>query len=186
MFDDQNSSQTDRKALFTKYVIPGLGILALLSVVFAGSLYFAQRYTNILGTNDSSDTSSAELSPEEIEKLVNRVSDLILLPAGETPDVATVNDLSQVRSQDFFRNAEVGDKVLIYASAKKAYLYRPDTHKLIEVGIVSRGNPDGSAEGSQNSQPEIITPTPIPTTGPIEILPSETPAPSPTASPAEL
>lgn len=190
MFDNQQPQQErkDKKKIFTKYVIPGLGLIAILSIVFAGSLYVAQGFPSLFGS-DTETQSGTTTDPREIEKLVNKVSDLILLPPGESPEVATVNDLSQVRSQDFFRNAQVGDKVLIYAAARKAYLYRPDSHKLIEVGIVSQGNPNEAVSGAQDETPQIITPTPLPTTGPIEILPDQaettpivTPAISPTGS----
>ena len=65
--------------------------------------------------------------------VVKQVSRHILLPSGEQPTVATVSDASKVRDQTFFANSASGDKVLIYAQAKKAYLYRPSIDRIIEV-----------------------------------------------------
>lgn len=67
------------------------------------------------------------------DQVVRQVSTHILLPSGEQPTVATVTDASKVRNQAFFSNAASGDKVLVYAQAKKAYLYRPSIDRIIEV-----------------------------------------------------
>lgn len=188
MFDDNTSTDDGgKKELFTKYIIPGLGIIAVLSIVFAGSLYLATNYTDLLGDRTETEQTS-QLSAEDVQKLVNKVNELILLPEGETPNVATVNDLTQVQSQDFFKNAQVGDKVLIYASAKKAYLYRPDTHKLIEVGIVDQGSANQAVGGAQDSAPQVITPTPLPTIPPVldtESTPTPEASPSPSTEAAD-
>ncbi len=73
-------------------------------------------------------------------KLLEQVGKLINLPQDETPTIATVTDPSLLRNQDFFINAEKGDKVLIYTQANKAIIYRPSTNKLIDVGPITVGN----------------------------------------------
>jgi hypothetical protein len=70
---------------------------------------------------------------QEIDKIVKQVSKLIDLPQDEQPTVATVSDKEKLKDQNFFAKAENGDKVLIYPQARKAYLFRPTTKKLIEV-----------------------------------------------------
>lgn len=50
-------------------------------------------------------------------------------------------DPEKLRDQPFFANAQRGDKVLIYANAKKAILYNPPSNKIIEVAPVNIGNP---------------------------------------------
>lgn len=77
----------------------------------------------------------------ETQQLVERVSQLISLPEGEEPTVATVNDPERLKSQPFFLRAKRGDKVLIYTNAKKAFLYDPVDHKIIEVAPVTIGSP---------------------------------------------
>lgn len=66
------------------------------------------------------------------QQLIAEVSQLIELP-NETPTIATVSNVDSLLEQPFFAAAQAGDRVLIYAQAKKAILYRPSTHKLIEV-----------------------------------------------------
>lgn len=76
---------------------------------------------------------------KEAQELVERVSELILLPEGEDPVIATVADPSQLASTPFFANAKIGDKVLIYNIAGKAVLYDPVAHRIIEVAPLSIG-----------------------------------------------
>lgn len=73
----------------------------------------------------------------ESQDLVKKVSRFISLPEGELPTIATVSDYKKLKNQTFFEKSQNGDKVLIYTKAKKAYLYRPSTDKLIDVTIVN-------------------------------------------------
>ena len=70
---------------------------------------------------------------QEAAQLIDAVGRLIVLPVGEQPTVATVSDPERLRDQVFFANAKTGDKVLIYALAKKAILYDPEEDKIVEV-----------------------------------------------------
>jgi hypothetical protein len=58
------------------------------------------------------------------------------IPKNEFPSVATVKDIGELSDQAFFDGAVKGDKVMIYAAAKRAYLYRPSTKQLIRQGPV--------------------------------------------------
>lgn len=118
---------------------------------------------------------SDEISDEQVRDLVFEVGKIIQLPEGETPAIATVSDLEQLKEQDYFRNAQVGDKVLIYESIKRAYLYRPGVNKIIEVGKVTLESSEGGLEEEEKF--EIITPTPL------ETEPSPISTPSATLSP---
>lgn len=76
---------------------------------------------------------TTEASQKEIQNLVAEVSKIFVLPDGIDPTVATVSNKDQLQDQDFFKNAENGDKILIYASTKMAILYRPSAKKIIKV-----------------------------------------------------
>jgi hypothetical protein len=80
--------------------------------------------------------------------VVQRVSRHVLLPSGEQPTVATVTDASKVRNQAFFASSASGDKVLIYAQAKKAYLYRPSIDRVIEVAPLAPNTATPSADSN--------------------------------------
>ncbi len=77
-----------------------------------------------------------KITEDETKALLEKVGQLIELP-NEQPTIATVTDPSSLKDQAFFANAQVDDRVLIYSVAKKAYLYRPSTNKVIEVAPVN-------------------------------------------------
>ncbi len=80
-----------------------------------------------------------EAAREEVRALMAKVGQLLELPQGEEPTVATVSDKEKLKDQSFFAKAENGDKVLIYTNAKKAVLYRPSTNKVIDMAPVNIG-----------------------------------------------
>lgn len=74
---------------------------------------------------------------KEIVALKKTVGDFFMLPEGEEPTLATVTDKEKLVDQPFFSRAENGDKVLIYSNAGRAVLYRPSTHKIVDVTSVN-------------------------------------------------
>jgi hypothetical protein len=77
---------------------------------------------------------------EETRVIINKVGGLMNLPKDEEPILATVVGKEKLQDRNFFKNAENGDKILIYVKAKKAILFRPSTEKIIEVSpLVSSG-----------------------------------------------
>ncbi|HSX30131.1 MAG TPA: hypothetical protein VLE73_06240 [Candidatus Saccharimonadales bacterium] len=76
------------------------------------------------------------------ETIVGQVAKLIDLPKGETPTIATVQDKAKLKDQAFFANAQNGDKLLIYAQAKKAIIYRATDHRVINVGPIAISAPN--------------------------------------------
>lgn len=94
--------------------------------------------------------------------LVAKVGQLVQLPSGEQPTIATVSDVTQLQGQPLFKQAENGDKVLIYAQAKKAILYRPSTGKVIDIGPVAVSQPGEQAGRPSPSTAQIVASTPSP------------------------
>jgi len=80
-------------------------------------------------------------------KIIAEVGKLIKLPEGETPTVATVTDREKLSGQPFFQNAKNGDVVIIYSNAKKAILYDPQAHKIIDVAPLSVTTPTPTPAG---------------------------------------
>ena len=124
---------------FAPYI--AAGVIAVL--VLAGGGYFL--YQNI---QKQSSVNPQQSTQEEIKKLVSEVGNLIALPEGEDPTVATVTDAGKLADQPFFQRAKNGDKVLIYTQAKKAYLYDPSAKKIIDVAPINIGSPSASVETS--------------------------------------
>ncbi len=128
--DPQILPKVKKRRKFSKKTI--VVILILIAAV-AVTVYF-YRENNRLKTDPSAIT---ELQNKEVEDLTAKIGKLIELPSGETPVVATVDDKEKLKEQPFFKNAENGDKILIYTTAKKAVVYRPATDKIINVGPIA-------------------------------------------------
>jgi hypothetical protein len=113
-----------------------LAALAVLVLVFGATTVYFYRQASKLKLDPQ------KAAQESTQELITKVSKLIVLPTGETPTVATVTDPEKLKKeQPFFNNASVGDKVLIYTGARKAYMYNPVTNKIIEVAPVNIGTP---------------------------------------------
>lgn len=91
-----------------------------------------------------------EILEQEEDKLIAEVESIIELPQDEEPTVATVTDPAQLEGQNFFKNAQVGDRILVYNGARKAVLYRPSERRVVEVGNVNIA--DGGDNPSNEEQ----------------------------------
>lgn len=91
-----------------------------------------------------------DVKEEEIKQAVKALEKNVLLPMGETPTLSTITNKEElVENQDFFDDAENGDQVLVYHEAKKAFLYRPSTGKLINLAPINITGGDGGSSGGQ-------------------------------------
>jgi hypothetical protein len=107
--------------------VSGLMILLLFFSVFSTAKYVqAENRLNQVGANTiMSGKSSAD-------KVIYEAGSIAKLPDGETPTVALIKNISQLKGQPFFVGAENGDYLMVYTRAKKAILYRPSINKIIE------------------------------------------------------
>lgn len=97
--------------------------------------------------------------------IVERVGRLVILPTNETPTVAVVSDTRKLPKVPLFADAENGDRVLIYPTAKRAFLYRPSLDRLVamsDVSIQTQSGTDTQAKGQ-------LLPTPSPTPAQINV-----------------
>lgn len=124
------SNKSSLEALLRQRVKILVGVLVIIVLV---AVYFYRQYT-VLKTNPQA---AAE---NEVQKLVQQVGRLIVLPSDETPTVATVSDPEKLKNQPFFANAKAGYKVLIYTNAKKAILYDFVNNKIVEVAPLNIGS----------------------------------------------
>ncbi len=115
------------KRMIVKYAMP---IITVIAVLLAGFFYYQ---IHLLKQNPQA------MAQKETAALVLKVGKLAVLPEGETPTVATVSDPAALKDQAFFAKAEKGDKVLIYAQAKKAILYSVTMNKIIDVAPLNIG-----------------------------------------------
>ena len=120
-----------------KKLIPHLLIaVVLVAVGFAGYFWYE---ASALKKNPQ------RAAQDETRKLLASVADLIVLPEGEAPTIATVSDPEKLKDQPFFAKAKRGDKVLIYTNSRKAILYDQENNRIVEVAPINIGNPSKPA-----------------------------------------
>lgn len=117
---------------------------ALFSIGFGGYAYFQWQETQELLKDP------AKREQEEFKATVQLISSLIKLPQDETPTLATVSEADRLKNMTFFKDAQNGDKVLMYIKNKKAYLYRPSDKILVEVATINISDQAASNPTTQN------------------------------------
>jgi len=128
-------------------------ILSLVSLVIIAALsttgffyYQSQQELRMLQKDPKNAVS------QEVQETINKVGTLIILPTSEEPQVATITDPEKLKDQPFFAIAQKDDKVLIYANAKKAILYRPSENKIVDIAPVNLGNQEPGKVAGESSR----------------------------------
>lgn len=116
--------QINKKALIISSIL-----VLLLIIAAAPSYYFYNEYKKAQMQLQN----PSETAQKELDILLEEIGKLMILPQNEIPTLATVSDVNKLKNQEFFKNAQNGDKVLIYSEAKKAILYRPSIKRIVEV-----------------------------------------------------
>ena len=147
-----------------KILLIGGALVVIVAVALAAKS--ASEANKLRAQVESLQQTQEQAKPEEVKHVVEEVGKLIVLPEGEEPTLATITDKEKLKDVSFFSKAENDDKVLIYVNARKAFLYRPSTQKIIEVATLNL-----------NTSP---SPGTSPTTSP-----RTSPRPTATASPSE-
>jgi len=114
---------------------------------------------------------------EDAKELLKKLGALVVLPEGEEPVVATVTDKDKLKDQPIFAKAENGDKLIIYAQAKKAYLYDEKNNKIKDIIPVNIGDQTGQVAGSSTTAAPKTAVKKVPTLTPSPTV-SLTPTPS--------
>lgn len=146
-------------------VISATMLLALSSTAGA-AIYFYSKYQKL--------TQNPELiTKQEVTQVTQTISQFMELPSDEEPTIATVTDKEKLQSQEFFKKAENGDKIVIYVKARKALLFRPSTGKVIEFAPLAIDananeqsdagtNPAGLAKVAEKTSVAIYNGTQVP------------------------
>lgn len=131
--------------------------LLILFITLGGGLGY-QKYSSLRKENQRLSNPQAA-AQDETNRLKDEVAQLIELP-NETPTIATVVDVEKLKSQAFFANAQNGDRVLFFAQAKKAILYRPGTKKIVEVSPINLGDSGVAGTSTTNTTTPTTTKKP--------------------------
>ena len=111
------------------------GLAALLVIVIGIAMFFYGRWQRY---RDDPMKAQKEQIERETNKVVRKVSKLMILPEDEMPSLVTVSNKEEINeNQEFFKLTEDGDKMLIYRQARKAILYRPKSNRIVNVAPVN-------------------------------------------------
>lgn len=129
--------------------LSGMGIViascaVIILALAALSAYLYHQNTKLKTNNHQSSANDQAIADRVMEK----VKKLYAFPNNETPTVATVKDITQLKGQAFFKSAQNGDNLLVFSKAKIALIYREKENKIINIGPVEVGQPNQS--GAQN------------------------------------
>jgi hypothetical protein len=133
-----------------------VGIIAVVVILAAGGgAYYLYTQNMALQSKIRELQSDPKVvAQQEVKNAVEMVAKVVALPDGEDPVVATVTDKEKLKDQAFFAKAENGDKVLIYAKAKRIYLFRPSENKLLEAAPLNIGTQPAASEKPKASPQE--------------------------------
>jgi len=106
-------------------------------IIGVGGLWTWNHYS----TKSAQDMVS-QANQAQVADLITKVGKLVILPTGEEPVVATINDAaSLIKQQAFYSGAVNGDVVLVYQKSAKAIVYSPSRNMIVNVGPVIMQNP---------------------------------------------
>ena len=106
-----------------------VGVILFLCIISAASLglnvyWYIQMHP---GTN-----ASITINNPAVKAMVQHMESVVALPE-ETPSVVAVTDVNKLQSQPFFQKAQNGDVIFIFEKARRIFLYRPSTRKIIDT-----------------------------------------------------
>lgn len=142
----------DPRILFTNTAwLQALTVLFLITTIASSSLavYYSYQTINLKTQLIASTQPQILGANNETAQLLEEVGKLVTLPPNEQPTIATVTDPEKLKDQAFFAQSRMGDKVLIYNQAKRAILYRPSEHKIIEIAPLELPTPSTSPTPSK-------------------------------------
>lgn len=132
--------------------LPKIILLIIIIGIAFGGYYLYQRIKKTPANPKAASFQDGQNTLEKVGKLIE-------LPKDEVPTLATVSDKKKLADQAFFKNAENGDKVLIYQKSRKAIIYRPSTNKIIEVGPVNLAPEPSIPSASSSASSPIASPS---------------------------
>ena len=143
------------KVLFSK----GFIFFIVLVALAVGFVYYYIQYRKLSKTPDV-------VAKEKTSEVIKEISKLAIVPNDPNAVLATVTDITKLKSEKFFTNALNGDYIVLFPSVMKAVLYRPSINKIVEIGPLSSGQSSSASSTSQflnNAQEKITSPVTVST-----------------------
>ncbi len=144
-----NSNHNKKSKKSVKSKLLWLLILLILLALAGGVAFLYTKYAETRKEVEKLSTvqGQQELSKTQTQELLGEMRQIIIMPTNEDPVVATITDINQLKDKDFYKDAKNGDRVVVFANAKKAYIYSPERKLIVNVGAFQ------IEEKPQNQQP---------------------------------
>lgn len=128
-----NTKHTQKTKTWPKVLVV-LNILLIMSLM-AGVVFLYTKYaeSQAMVSKLSTAEGQQEFNKKELYAILADMRRLVELPSGEEPSISTIVDASKVKNIEFYSNAQNGDKLVEYSSAKIRYIYRPSKKTIINV-----------------------------------------------------
>ena len=123
----QSQSKPKKFPKIFRIIKPALILVCLFAVI---GLVVYGAYQGVIKYGRQSDSQNMI---GEIKKIIKTP-----LPQNEIPTVVTVANLEALKDQPIFKNAKVGDTLLIFTKAKRAILYRASDKSIIADAILTQ------------------------------------------------
>lgn len=137
----------DKPIALWKFLIP-----LLLMIIIPLTVFIIKELNPPLTPEQVAETQYKK-AQQDANNLSQTVAKQTAVPTDETPNVATINDLTELQNQDFFKQAKIGDKILIYEKAKIIVLYRPDEKRVIATAPVLYNQPETAVAATSSAIP---------------------------------
>ena len=131
------NAQLGRKA---RSVILLMALIIVLLLGACGYLFIRYRTVGISSADND--------KQQQVAVITKELSSRITLP-GEQAILATILDKRKLNDAQLAIEAQNGDTLLIYPKAKRVFLYRPSTHKLVDIFRVQ--DTAGATTGTSSS-----------------------------------
>ena len=138
-----------QKKLTFKKIVLGLLVLFFLLALFFGKGYFNAKQEIVrLQTPEAQE----QAKQAEVDLLLEAVSKHMILPENEVPIAAEITDRDSLAAeQNFYKNAQNGDQLLVYIQNQQAIIYSPSRDIIVNVGpIVLSQDQAGQVTSPQN------------------------------------
>lgn len=154
MVANTDNKKKDKKKRMRKPKLLTLFLVLVLLALAAGSFFLYKKYNETKKEVEKLSTvqGQQELNKTQVNQLLGEMRAIIVLPKGEDPVVATITDVSKLNKNAFYKEAQNGDRVVVFAEAKKAFIYRPSTKTIINVGSFQLDQ-QSQKQSTQNKNP---------------------------------
>ena len=120
-----------------KYLSVGLAAAASVTVasLAVGVLLLSGTFTN--NNTTIPDNATTQSASTDAEQVITQLGTHMLLPESEHPVVASIKDVEKLQeSSAFYKNAENGDRLIVFPQTKKAVIFSTDDNIIVNSGLV--------------------------------------------------